>query len=99
MIVKGEYDALKHAKLQWLLGRMDDEEMRQRGWTPQPLRVVRPEAEPFLAADTELSVLLGKLETQKIKLDFLEDAIKQINNRNFLLRNYIEYLKFSQGSA
>ena len=82
----------------WYTGRMSDEELKERGWAPQGLRIVRQECDSYLAADTDITTLSGKLEVQKMKLDFLEDAIKHINNRNFVLRNYIEYLKFSNGS-
>jgi hypothetical protein len=98
MLVKQEYDALKRAKTDWYTGRMSDEELKERGWAPQGLRIVRQECDSYLAADTDITTLSGKLEVQKMKLDFLEDAIKHINNRNFVLRNYIEYLKFSNGS-
>lgn len=98
VLLKQEYDTLKRAKMDWYTGRMSDDELKERGWAPQGLRIVRQEADSYLAADPELSVLSGKLETQKIKLDFIEDVIKQINNRNFLLKNWIEWMKFSQGS-
>lgn len=99
VLIKQEYDALKRAKTDWYTGRMSDEELKERGWAPQGLRIVRQEADSYLAADSDLSVLSGKLDTQQLKLDMLEDIIKHVNNRNFILRNYIEYLKFSNGSA
>jgi hypothetical protein len=98
VLVKQEYDAMKRAKTDWYTGRMSDDELKERGWVPQGLRIVRQDADSYLAADAELSVLTGKLETQKTKLGFLEDIIKQINNRNFILRNYIEFLRFSNGA-
>lgn len=98
MMVKKEYDALKRAKADWLLGRMSDEELKERGWSPQGLHILRQDAESYLSADADLSVLSGKLETQKIKLELLEDIIKNINNRNFVIRNLIEWMKFSQGN-
>jgi hypothetical protein len=98
VLVKQEYDALKRAKTDWLLGRLSDEEIKERGWAPQQLHILRQDVESYLSADAELSMLSGKLENQKTKLDFLEDIVKNINARNFILKNYIEYLKFSQGS-
>jgi len=98
VVVKQEHDALKRAKTDWYTGRMSDDELKERGWAPQGLRIVRQEADSYLSADPDLSLLSGKLETQKMKLDLIEDIIKQINNRNFILRNYIEYLRFSQGA-
>lgn len=97
--IKQQHDELRHAKLQWLLGRMDDEERQQRGWPLQHLRIVRPEAESFLHTDADLMVLAGKLEVAETKLKFLEDCIKHINGRGYLISTYVNYLKFSQGAA
>lgn len=96
--LKQEHDALRRAKFDWYLGRMDEDERKARGWEPQPLRVVRQEVETYLSTDAELMPLAGKLEVQEVKLKFIEDCIKHINNRGYLIRSYIDYLKFSQGS-
>jgi hypothetical protein len=40
----------------------------------------------------------GKLEVQETKLKLIEDVIKHINGRGYLVRSYIDYLKFSQGA-
>lgn len=96
--VKQEHDSLKRAKFDWYLGRMDDEERLRLGWPPQPLRIVRQEIDNYLNTDKDLLPLSGKLEVQEIKLKFIEDCIKHINNRGYLIRSYIDYLRFSQGS-
>jgi len=99
MVVKQEYDTVKRAKTDWYAGRMSDDELKERGWPPQGLRIVRQEIDQYLVADGEMAALSRKFDNQKIKLEFLEDCIKHINNRNFVLRNYIEWLKFSQGAS
>lgn len=39
----------------------------------------------------------SKLGIQNIKVEFIESILKQINNRNWLIRDAIEFKKFSNG--
>lgn len=98
VVLKQEHDALKRAKFDWYLGRMDEDERKARQWEPQPVRIVRQEVDTYLNTDTDLLPFAGKLEVQELKLKFIEDVIKHINGRGYLIRSYIDYLKFSQGS-
>lgn len=96
--LKQDYDTLKRQKFEWYLGRMNEEERKALNWQPQPVRIVRQEVPEYLNTDTDLLPLAGKVEVQELKLKFIEDCIKHINNRGYLIRSYIDYLRFSQGS-
>lgn len=98
MSIKQAYDLLRHQKFEWYLGRMSDEERKQLGWAPQPLRIVRQEVDMYLANDAAMVPLAAKLAMAELKLKFIEDAIKHINGRGFLISSYVNWLKFSQGS-
>lgn len=99
LLYKQEYADLRNARRDWYLGRMDDAERERRGWPLQHIRTVRQEAETALAGDTVLHPLSTKLELSELKLKFVEDVIRSINFRNASIRNYIDYLKFSQGAG
>ena len=45
----------------------------------------------------EIKKLKERVGLQNIKIDFLESIIKQINNRNWLIRDVIEIRKFENG--
>jgi len=96
--IKQEHDKLKLLKLSWYNGRMDEAERIALKWEQQPLKLLKTEIEDYLNADPELTVLVDKLELQQLKLKFLEDCIKALNNRNFAVKNYLEWLRFSNGS-
>lgn len=96
--IKQEHDVLERRKFEWYVGRLDDAERRELGWPPQPMRIVRQEVDRYLSTDTDLLPLSGRLTTQEVKIKFIEDCIKHINNRGYLMRSYIDYLRFSQGS-
>jgi hypothetical protein len=95
---KQEFDTLRHAKFEWYLGRMSDQECKARGWSQQPLRLVRQEVDTYLANDTDLIPLNVKVELISTKLKFVEDVIKHINGRGYLVKSYIDWFRFSNGS-
>jgi len=98
LLLKQEHDGLRHAKFEWYVGRLDETEREKYGWPHQHLRIVRQEVETYLNSDADLRPLAGKLEIQETKLKFIEDAIKHINARGYLIHSYIDFLKFSQGA-
>ncbi len=96
--LKAEYDELRLAKMEWYIGRMDDDERQRRGWPPQPLRLVKADVEIYLGADGDLSPRAARLQTQEVKMKFIEDVIKHINQRGYSVHTYVDWLKFSQGA-
>lgn len=98
LVIKEEHDNLRRAKFEWYLGRMDDAERQKRGWPLQHLRIVRQEVDTYLSSDTDLLPFAAKLEHQELKLKFIEDVIKSINGRGYLVKTYVDYLRFSQGA-
>ncbi len=96
--VRNEYAMLRHLRYEYYAGRLDDAERIKQGWPVQPLRLVKQDIDSYLEADPILVPLKLKVETQEIKMSFLEDVIKSINNRNFLVKNGIEWLRFSNGA-
>ena len=98
IVMKQEFDKLRHLKYQWYVGHMDDGTRIQLKWDPQPLRLIKSEVEDYIAVDPEIALLNGKLEVQKMKLEFIADCIKSISNRTFAVKNHLEWLRFSNGS-
>ncbi len=96
--LKQEYNQLRRDKFEWYLGRLDDAVREARGWPPQHLRIVRQEVEQYLTSDTELVPLAGRIDVMELKLKFIEDVIKSINNRGYLIKTTVEWLRFSNGS-
>lgn len=91
------YKDLRHERMEYFTGRLDDAIRQARGWPPQPLRLVRQEVDSYLDADGLLQPLKESLEISNLKLKFLEDVIKHINGRGYLVKTYVDYLRFSQG--
>ena len=78
-------------------GVVSDEEMKDNGWEPQPLKILRQDMSTYMESDIDLSSLKTRMSIQETKTDMLESIIKSIVNRGFLIKNSIEWAKFQQG--
>lgn len=92
-----QYKSLYRQKWEWYLGKLDDTERIQLGWPPQNLKILSTNVNVYLDGDEQLQGVLKKRVVLEETLKFLEDVIKQINNRNFIISSAINFLKFKHG--
>ena len=52
----------------------------------------------FLESDKDTIDIQEKIAYQKEKIEYLESIIKTIVNRNFLIKNIIDWRKFTSGA-
>lgn len=95
--LKADYKELEHAKTEYYNGNMDEEELRERGWKPFRLKVIRQDLDKYIQADKDIINLSLKIDLYSARADYLEDIIKTIHSRNFIIRNMIEIIKFQHG--
>ena len=95
--IEQEYKRLYKVKHEYYLGILSDEEMKDNGWEPQPLKILRQDMSTYVESDIDLSSLKTRMSIQETKTDMLESIIKAIVNRGFLIKNSIEWAKFQQG--
>lgn len=94
---KTEYAELKLEKTSFYVDGPVKEQI-DKGWKfPDKGRIIKSELQPYLDADKELIEMSLKIGIQEEKIDFLQSIIQQINNRSFIIKNAIEWLKFSNG--
>lgn len=98
LLAKEAYDTLRLSKHTWYTGKMSDQERLALGWPPQPVMILRQDIDTYLNVDKDLQPALLKVQNSELKLKFMEDAIKQINGRGYLLKTYVDWLRFSQGA-
>lgn len=96
--LKAEYKILYKLKGEWYRGELDEEELKQHGWKPQPLKILRADVPQHLEADVEVVKLSLKIGLQEEIVAYLESIVKQINNRNFLLKTIVDWERFRTGS-
>lgn len=84
-------------KYEYYNGKLSQEELDELGWQPFVKRLMKGEIDMYLDSDKDIITNNMKMANQKEKIEFCEDAIKNINQRNFQIRNAIEWRKFTQG--
>lgn len=95
--ISADYKRLYKAKWEYYLGFTSEDELKERGWKPNLLKILRSDVDMYLAADDQLTELKLKQDYQEQKIKALEEIIKSINNRNFTIKNSIEWSRFQHG--
>lgn len=95
--IEAELKSLYLNKYQYYNGTLDEETLKAKGWKPFALKVLKSDIGTYIEADEEYTALHTRLQLQQDKLEYLESIIKVINNRNFQIKNIIEWYKFTNG--
>jgi len=98
-VLNEKFNKLKQLKTKYYYGKLTREELEELKWEPyQFIKPIKSELDNILAGDDDLSNIATKIELVKIDINTLEAIIYQINQRNFIIKNAIEYNKFISGN-
>ena len=92
-----DYKMLRKLKWEYYGGKMSEHEIKSLGWLPFEHRILRQDLDIYLEADTDLLRIQLKIGLQKQKVEYLDSVMKGINNRQWVIRNAIDFLKFKSG--
>ena len=84
-------------KYEYYNGKLSQEELDELNWEPFAKRLMKNEVDMYLDSDKDIINNNVRIITQKEKLAFLEEVLKNVNQRNFQIKNAIEWKKFTQG--
>jgi hypothetical protein len=96
--MESDFNVLKRDKWLYYTGKMSKEELEDRGWEPFHLNILKTDIDRFLSSDNDIIHVTNKIALQKEKVDYLENVIKIINNRQWSIRSTIDWLKFTNGA-
>ena len=91
---KDDYDGLYKFKWEYYTGKASPDTYREK---PFDMKVLKSDVYIYLNADEELQKLGQRIEYLKIVVVYLERVLREINNRNWNIRNTIELKKFLHG--
>lgn len=97
--LKADLKVLQRDKYDWYLGTMAEEDLKERGWKPNPRKIIRSEVDKYIDSDKDIVELSLKIDYFASVEKFLEDIIKQISNRNFIISNIVNWSKFTAGAG
>lgn len=92
-----EYTKLRKFKWEYYSGKSSQEDLELHKKEPFGTKVLRQDLDVYLDSDEELQNSYTKVELQKIKLEYLEGILKELNSRNWSLRAAIDWRKFTNG--
>jgi hypothetical protein len=95
--IESELNVLKKKKWLYYNGNMSQDELDENGWEQYDLRILRGDIDRLIESDNDVIKLKLKLDYQKEKVNYLENIIKIINNRQWNIRSIIDWLKFTNG--
>ena len=92
-----DYKKLYKLKQQYYLGILSEEELTEYGWDPQPLKILKSDIPTYIESDQDVIEIQSKIKATEDKIDFIENIIRTLNNRGYLIKNAIEWEKFKMG--
>lgn len=88
--------SLKKEKLDYYNGRMSQEELEKRGWKPFKF-ILKTDIKEYIDADKEILELTRIKSIHDEMVTCCQSILREINNRSYALKSYIDWEKFIQG--
>lgn len=100
---RAEFTQKNLLKDKWLYynGKMDEEQLQEKGWEPDPfngLRILKGEMDYYYDSDPEIQQSEEKIEYWKTVIDTLTDIIDNLKWRHQTIGNMIRWRQFEEGS-
>ena len=92
----GELAVLKRNKWIYYTGKASEDGYKEKGDFPLKLKT-KDEERTFIEADEEIQKKKTEVEYYETVVDYLQEIVKQIGQRNFQIKNAIEWRKFEAG--
>ena len=94
---KAEYDhkLLVRSKWEYYTGKADASVYKE---TPFDIKVLKSDVHIYIDSDEELQKADQKVAYLNVVVKYLEQVLRSINNRTFLIKNAIEWKKFTSGA-
>ena len=90
-----EYNIMKREKWEYYTGKADPSVYAQR---PFQFKLLKTDVDKYLDSDMELQKLKQKIDYIQTTVDFLDRTIRQISNRGFVIKNAVDWKRFTSGA-
>jgi hypothetical protein len=95
--LRNDMGELVRIKYEYYTGKLDEETLKEKGWEPFQLRVLKNDVDMYLEGDKDVNKLKGRIQLQEERVEYIEATVKNIANRGWLIRNAIDWKKFLGG--
>jgi len=93
-----QYKALKQTKYEYYNGSLSEELLKENGWEPNPLKILRTDIPMYIESDSDINTIQARIDMQKEKIEFVESIIKSLPNRGYQIAQAISWEKFKVGA-
>ena len=90
-----EYRVLKRQKWEYYTGKSDASVYKEK---PFDLKILKADIHIYMDSDEELQRADQKEAYLKQVVSYLEQVLRSINSRNFIIKNAIDWKKFTSGA-
>ena len=90
-----ELATIKLHKWEYYTGKADPMVYQQK---PFNLKILKQDVDKYIEADEDYQKIKQKVDYLNTIVDFLDRTIRQIQNRGFLIKDAIEWRKFTSGA-
>lgn len=91
-----KYNKMKRLKWEYYTGKLDDDILKKYGWEQFPY-TLKSDIVTYLESDDDLNKCIAiKIMHDEI-VDVCQSILKELNNRTWELKSFIDWEKFIQG--
>ena len=93
------YDHSKLVKLkkEYYGGRLSEEELEALDWEPFQHRLLKQDIDAYIEADEDTIESKQKMALHEEKVGYLEAVVKSLTTRGYLIKNAIDWKRFTEG--
>jgi hypothetical protein len=87
---------IKKLKWEYYTGKLDADDLKKYGWEPFPY-VLKSELSTYLESDEDINKHIAQKVVHDEVVDLCQSILKELNNRAWELKSFIDWEKFIQG--
>ena len=95
--IKYLFAGLIKRKRDYYSGRMTAEELEAADWEPFQYKLLKADVQEYIDADDNVIESKKLLALQEEKVNYLESIVKSLTTRGYLIKNAIDWKKFTEG--
>lgn len=95
--LESKLKVLRRDKWLYYSGKMSDDELKQKGWQPFDLSVLKQDLDRFIDSDSDIINLSHKVYLQREKVNYVESVVKIVAGKMWSIKSAIDWIKFTQG--
>jgi antirestriction protein len=93
---ESEHKILKREKWEYYTGKASPQVYKDK---PFDLKILKADIDKYLDSDVDLQKLSQKISYLGTVVDYLDKVLRQITNRDWQIKNAIEWRKFTSGAV